>query len=193
MVWRSVWRPVWRSVWRSVLVLGLVGALAGAAQAGEAVLPAGEQPPLEMEIVEFGPVHVACAEHRGSYAKVGKAISAFFKRLEEQDIEYTGSLMGIFYDSPEEVPEGTEVAGPLGVKIIPGCLVARTHYKGSPDKIGPVYERLVREAVARGLVPVGPAIEAYAAMPASRSIQSTIMFVVRRLNRIHNIERMRED
>ena len=122
-----------------------------------------------MEIVEFGPVLLAHAEHRGSYNKVGKAISAFFKRLGKQDIEFTGSLMGILYDSPEEVPEGTEVAGPLGVKIIPGCLVAR------------------------GLVPVGPAIKAYAAMPTSRSIQSTIMFVVRRLNRIHNIERMRED
>ncbi len=180
-----------RSVRRSVLVLFLVGALAGAAHAGVAVLPPDEQPPLEMEIVEFGPVHVAYTEHRGSYEKLGKAISGLFKELGKQDVEYSGSLMAIYYDSPEEVPEsdlrwdvavevpeGTQVAGPLGVKVLPRCVVARTHYKGPPENIGPVYERLVGEAVARGFVPVGPAIEAYAAMPTARSVQSTIMFVV---------------
>lgn len=188
-----VWRSVWRSVWKSVLVLGLVGALAGAAHAGEAVLPAGEQPPLEMEIVEFGPVPVAFTAHTGSFEKIGEAIPALLRELGEQRIVPSGPVMGIFYDDPKSVPEEKlrwEVAievpeaavpnKPLKARVIPKCTVARAEYKGPAQETGAVYQALVREAFTRGYVPVGPAIELFGRAPEDGVIECTAMCVVRK-------------
>jgi DNA gyrase inhibitor GyrI len=177
-------------------LVGLVAALAGAAQAGEvgeAVMAADEQPAIEVEIVEFGPVPVAFTAHTGSFEKIGEAIPALLRGLGEQRIVPSGPVMGIFHNDPKSVPEEKlrwEVAievpeaavpnKPLKARVIPKCTVARAEYKGPAQEIGAVYQALVREALTRGYVPAGPAIELFGGAPEDGVIECTAMFVVRK-------------
>ncbi len=178
----------------SFLTLLVVGALAGAACAGEVAVelkPAEKQPQLEVEIGEFGPVHVAFTEHTGSFEKIGKAISSLFRELGEQGIKPAGPVMGIYQDDPKSVPEEKlrwEVAiempeaavpnEPLKVKTIAKCTVARAEYKGPVEGIGEVYELLVREAFRHDYIPVGPAVELFIGPPKDGVIECTAMYVV---------------
>ena len=175
----------------SFMTLLVVGALAGAAQAGAELEPAEKQPQPEVEIGEFGPVHVAFTEHTGSFEKIGKAISSFFRELGEQGIKPAGPVMGIYHDDPKSVPEEKlrwEVAievpeaavpnEPLKVKTIAKCTVARAEYKGPVEGIGKIYELLVREAFRRDYIPVGPAVELFTGPPKDGVIECTAMYVV---------------
>jgi len=179
----------------SFLVALLAVVLAGpasAVQVIEAVKPVQVQTAdVDVEIAEFGPVFIAYTSNTGPYDTVGKAIGSFMQHLGKQKIKPVGPLMCIYYDDPAatpanelrwdiamEVAEGTKVAAPLKTKVIERCLVARTAFRGMPEKLGPVYAGLTREAVARGYRTVGPAIELHTGMPTGRMMNCTINFAV---------------
>jgi effector-binding domain-containing protein len=141
--------------------------------------------------VEFGPMTVVYTEHTGPYTGIGKAIGTLMTQVKTQKIDVTGPVMGIYHNSPDmvpenelrwdvavQVPEGTEVAEPLMVRVIPPSTVARLAYRGAPDKLSAAYGRLMAAVNESGHEPVGPAIEIYNGIPSGRIIDCTINFVV---------------
>lgn len=145
----------------------------------------------EVAIVEFGPMTVAYTEHTGTYTGIGKAIGTLMAQVKKQKIDATGSVMAIYYNSPNdvpekelrwdvavEVPEGTEAAAPLMVRTIEPSPVAQLAFRGTPKELTTAYGRLMAAVGQSGHEPVGPAIEIYNAMPTSRIIDCTITFIL---------------
>ena len=171
----------------------LVVALAYGAEVEAGLQPVETETPVEVEIVEFGPVHVACAMHTGPFDGIPAAIEQLGAELEKQGIKAAGETMIIYHSDPQTVPpeklqweivvpiaDEAKPVEPLKARDIEKCTVAKAHYEGPVEEMTPFYYGLVRGAFGKGYVPVGPAIETPDAEQKEGLYSSTVMFVVRK-------------
>jgi effector-binding domain-containing protein len=163
-------------------------------------------PPLDVEIVEFGPQTIAYTAHTGGYGQIPAAIEELFKVLEAQQIEVGGPLMAIYLNDPVWTPEEdlkwqiavpvsdlVDVTEPLEVKRIDKCTVARAAYKGPVDKLSRAYLALCGRALKRGYSPDGPAMELLGQPPENGVYECTIMFSVHKMDAAHEQQQAEDE
>lgn len=123
---------------------------------------------------------VLALAHTGPYEGMTETIDRLFSFMEQQGIQPTGELMGVFWDDPMNTPAeecryevripvapGTEVDAPFVVKTIPPTATAGVALVGSYEKIAEEYGKLYTWIREHGYRVAGPLVEVYLVHPGS--------------------------
>lgn len=115
---------------------------------------------------------------KGSYQQMGKAVQSLFASARLRGLTPTPPLHGVYYNSPQEVPEEAldwelrlPIFGPfphqkanergIGVSRADSEQVAATIHKGPYDQVGKTYQVLGLWTAKNGYHVCGPAEEVY--------------------------------
>ena len=129
-------------------------------------------------VKEVSPFSYCCIPHKGPYTEIEGVIMQLMKAIQEQKIAPAGSLIGIFYNSPDMVkPEElewemgfpvsaqVEVQPPLEKKEWKFTLVVSAVHKGPYEETGKTMSKMFEWMKANKLMPAGPVMERYLTMP----------------------------
>lgn len=125
---------------------------------------------------------VAFASMRGTYAQIPAAMGRLYGFAGQSGLTPTGAPRVVYFTAPDAGPEAdalwelwAPVAGEppetvpgetgLGVKRVPGKLVASTMHKGPYEDIEPTYRALAEWVDDQGYELVGPPEEIYYSDP----------------------------
>ena len=139
---------------------------------------------IEVVVKETEPMSVAFVQMRGAYAQMPGAMGRVYGFAGASGLQPAGMPHGVYFTAPGEGPESewrwevwAPVAGEppesgpdesgLGVKRVPGQVVASTMYKGPYDGIASTYNELGQWIAAEGYDIVGPPMELYYSDPAN--------------------------
>ncbi len=140
-----------------------------------------------LEITELAPVRAASIAHTGPYAGIGAAFQGLFAWAGPRGLIGPGSrMLGVYYDSPDEVPAehlrsaaaieiGPEVeldpSSEDGVRelTLAGGIYAVVQYEGAYERLVDAYRWIYYTALAeRGVTPSDqPCYELYLTTPES--------------------------
>jgi len=133
---------------------------------------------IEVTVQEVSPFAYVCLAHKGPFTEIEKAIGQLIPTMENQRIFPTGPMLGVFYNSPEEVsPEEleweigfpvtpqAEPLTPLQKKVWDYPLVASATHVGAYEKTGETYLKIFEWIEANDYMQVGPLMEQYLTMP----------------------------
>lgn len=135
----------------------------------------------KVEFEKAGPRTLACVDRKGEPGKViGPAFGALFAWAGQKGVAPTGAPLGIYHDSPEDVPvdelrmtiaipvaPGTKGEGEIRVEDIPEREEAVLVHKGPYSTVGASYGALMGGVFSSGRSPAGPPMEVYISDPNS--------------------------
>lgn len=134
--------------------------------------PAAQVADVSLQKIE--PFAYCCMPVKGSYAQIQEAIGKMTLAMEFQRVAPTGPLMGIFYNSPEQVDSQDlewEIGFPLSPRqgIQPPLVlkewsytqVAVSMHKGPYADAGKTIVKITEWMAANGYAPAGPMLERY--------------------------------
>ncbi|MEO0082248.1 MAG: GyrI-like domain-containing protein [candidate division WOR-3 bacterium] len=148
--------------------------------------PAGktEEPKFTASVKMLNETNVAYLTRTGPYAGVGQAINELFAWLEKCQVKPAGGPFAVFltgFEVPQEsakwevcvpVPAETKGDKDVAVKAMPATQIAAALYIGPYDKVGPVYEQLMKWVDENGYVVAGPCMEFYLSDPSKTPAES---------------------
>lgn len=160
MHWHGTWCPMWKA-WEEVYGEGAIG---------------------QVTVKETEPTTVAFLNMKGPYTQISESFSKLYDWIEQKGYQTSGPPMGIYFNSPSEVPDDELVwdllipidgevdpSQPdkqgLGVKRLKTIQVASTKHKGPYEEVWKTYERLAFWIKQNGYKIVGPAQEVYLTNP----------------------------
>lgn len=125
-------------------------------------------------ILEKDPFYYVYVECRGSYETMSQKISEFINLFFEQALRPDGSLLTVYYNSPEEVTEDQliwrvgfpvdqeyEVKAPLKTDLYRKKKVLEYLHQGPYDQLSDVYQRIQQYLKENGLKYGLPTYEFY--------------------------------
>ena len=128
----------------------------------------------EVSLQKTEPFAYFCMPVKGSYSQIQEAIGKLMMEMQGQNAMPTGPLMGIFYNSPEQVnsqdleweigfPVSPRqvVQPPLVLKEWSFALVAASLHKGPYADVGKTIAKITEWMTANGYAPAGPILERY--------------------------------
>jgi len=163
---------------KTISVLGLVLFLF--AVTAPAILNTQEEAPEKkfVSVREVSPFSYCCIPHKGPFTDIEGIIGQLTHAVQEQKIAPAGAMIGVYYNSPEEVkPEElvwemgfpvspqVEVQAPLEKKEWKSTLVVSAFHKGPYEETGKTYYKMFEWMQANKLMPAGPVMERYLNMP----------------------------
>lgn len=139
---------------------------------------------IEVTVKETEPTSVAFASMRGTYAQIPAALGRLYGYAGQSGLTPTGAPHAVYFTPPDAGPEAEALwevwapvegepleTGPgetgLGVKRVPGKLVASTMHKGPYETIEPTYHALAQWVTDEGYDMAGPPEEIYYSDPAN--------------------------
>ncbi len=137
---------------------------------------------IEVSVKETDPMSVAFVNMRGAYAQIPDAMGRVYGFAGASGLQPAGMPHAVYFTAPDAGPEADAVwevwapvageppeSGPnesgLGIKRIPGKLVASTIHKGPYETIEPTYRALGEWLSTEGYETVGPPEELYYSDP----------------------------
>lgn len=128
---------------------------------------------------EVSPFTYCSIQHKGPYTEIEKIIGQLMQASQSQNIFPAGPLIGIYYNSPDEVkPEDLEweIGFPVTVQVVPQAPLEKKQWNftavvsalhtGPYEKTGETVSKIIDWMEANGLVPSGPVLERYLSMPS---------------------------
>jgi len=151
--------------------------------AGTARPSAGQTAEVNLQTVE--PFAYFCLPVKGTYAQIQEVIGKLMLEMQAQNAMPTGALIGVFYNSPEDVESaGLEwevgfpaaprqaIQPPLVLKEWRHAEVAVAMHKGPYGEVGKTITKIMDWMAANGYAPSGPMLERYLDMnPAEMNPQ----------------------
>lgn len=129
-------------------------------------------------VKEVSPFSYCCIPHKGPFTEIEGIIGQLMKAVQEQKIAPAGTMIGVYYNSPDMVkPEElkwemgfpvsaqVEVQPPLEKKEWKFTLVVSAIHKGAYEETGKTMSKMFDWMKANKLVPAGPVLERYLTMP----------------------------
>jgi effector-binding domain-containing protein len=146
--------------------------LTASLSAGNAPEPAVQGADVSLKTIE--PFAYFCMPVKGSYSQIQEAIGKLMLEIQTQNAMPTGPLMGIFYNSPEEV-ESSALEWEIGFPVSPSqaiqpplvlkewkfTQVAVSMHKGPYADVGKTIAKINDWMAANGWAPAGPMLERY--------------------------------
>ena len=134
----------------------------------------------------YGPLSCATLAMHGPFDQMPAAFGTVYGRLQAAGHVPQGMPVAVYLNDPAVVApadavwelrapieDGAQEYGPddagFAIKRIPAMTVAAVVHQGPYDEVGPAHGRLMAWIAERGLVVVGPPMEAYLNDPASAS------------------------
>ena len=128
----------------------------------------------DVSLQQIEPFTYCCMPVKGSYAQIQEAIGKMTLAMEFQRVAPTGPLMGIFYNSPEQVDSPNleweigfpvsprqGIQPPLVLKEWTFTKVAVAMHKGPYADVGKTIVKIADWMAANGWAPAGPMLERY--------------------------------
>lgn len=178
-------------------ILSTAGVVMSAALllAGTALTSSAQTAEVSLRTVE--PFAYFCLPVKGSYAQIQEIIGKLMLEMQAQNAMPTGALIGIFYNSPEDVESaGLEweigfpvaprqaIQPPLVLKEWPYATVAVAMHQGPYGEVGKTITKIMDWMAANGYAPAGPMLERYLDMnPAEmnpRDLRTEVWFPCRK-------------
>ena len=132
-----------------------------------------------ISLKEVSPFSYCCIPHKGPFTEIEKIVMQLMKAIQEQNISPAGAMIGIYYNSPDEVkPEDLKwemgfpvspqavVEAPLEKKQWEFTLVASAIHTGPYEETGQTIFKIIEWMQDNKLIPAGPVLERYLTMPA---------------------------
>jgi len=135
----------------------------------------------EQEAVAISEVSVfsyVCLPFVGSFENHETVIGDFMRLADEQEVEFSGPMLGIYYNSPMDTPEDsliweigfevaqrTEVSEPLVVKKWEFTKVAKAMHTGSYETVDQTYPKIFEFIGKQNMMPAGPTMERFLSDP----------------------------
>jgi len=180
---------------KKLAALVLVAAVVGCGSQAPKQPAQPTEPAFTAAVKALPQMTVASMAKTGPYTGAGQAIMDLFKWAEGAKVATQGMPLGVYLSAPNTPPESMkyEVCVPVapetksdekaGVVVKPfgGMEAAATMYVGPYEKVGPVYEKLMKWVTDNGYQINGPAIEFYLSDPAKTpadSLKSEVAFPV---------------
>lgn len=137
---------------------------------------------IDVSVRQTEPMSVAFARMRGSYDQIPAAMGRVYGYAGQSGLIPTGAPHGVYLTPPGEGPESeaawevwAPVAGEppesvpdgtgLGIKRVPGRLVASTMYRGPYEGLEATYHELMQWVMDEGYEMAGPPQEIYFSDP----------------------------
>lgn len=128
----------------------------------------------EVSLKTIEPFAYFCMPFRGSYAQIQEGIGKLMLEMQSQNAMPTGALMGIYYNSPEQV-DSRDLEWEIGFPVSPRQAVqpplvlkewkypqaAVSMHKGPYAEISKTIVRISEWMTANGFAPAGPVLERY--------------------------------
>ncbi|GAB4343358.1 MAG: hypothetical protein Kow0037_31430 [Calditrichia bacterium] len=127
-----------------------------------------------MKIATVRPFYYVGLGHTGPYTEHQEVIEQFLSLAESQELTLTGPMMGIYFNSPEQVPQeelewmiafevedSLEVAPPLELHKWRFERVVKTIHYGAPETIRNTYNRIFEFMQGRNLKAGPVAVERF--------------------------------
>jgi len=131
-----------------------------------------------VKVKEVSPFSYCCIPHKGSFTEIEGVIRQLMHAVQEQKIAPTGTMIGVYYNSPEMVkPEElmwemgfpvsaqTEVKAPLEKKEWKFTLICSAIHKGPYEETRKTLAKMFEWMKANKLKPAGPVLERFLTMP----------------------------
>jgi len=125
-----------------------------------------------------GPLTVACIEHEGPYAEIGRVYATLYAWAYSSGLQPTGPAFTRFLQSPDRldwaagrfeaclpVPQGTQGSGPVQVKNLPATDVLAVVVQGPYSDMPAHYSEFLAWMSVSGQTPSGPPREIYLVHP----------------------------
>ena len=133
---------------------------------------------MAISVKEVSPFVYCCIPHTGPFTEIEKIIGQLMPAMQSQNVAPAGPMIGIFYNSPEEVkPEElqweigfpvtaqVQVLAPLEKKIWEYKTVVSAIHIGPYENTGETIAKMMEWMNAEGLAMIGPLMERYLTMP----------------------------
>lgn len=131
-----------------------------------------------ISLKEVSPFAYCCIRYKGPYSEIEKIIGQLMQISKSQNIFPGGPLIGIYYNSPEEVkPEDLEweIGFPVTPQVVPQAplekkewsftLVVSAIHIGPYEKTGETITKIFEWMKANDIIQSGPLMEKYLTMP----------------------------
>lgn len=131
-----------------------------------------------VSVKEVSPFSYCCIPHKGPFTEIDGVIGQLMKAIQEQKIAPAGTMIGVYYNSPDMVkPEElmwemgfpvsaqTEVKAPLEKKEWKFKLICSAVHKGPYEETSQTVIKMFEWMQANKLMPAGPVLERYLTMP----------------------------
>jgi AraC family transcriptional regulator len=163
---------------KRLLPLALLMFWASAPSVWNASRPAVQSDEVSLKNVE--PFAYFCLPVKGPYSKVQETIGNLTMQMQAQNAIPTGPLMGIYYNSPEQV-DAQDLEWEVGFPVVPRqaiqpplvlkewrfTQVAACVHKGPYAEAGKTIVKITEWMAANGCAPAGPVLERYLDMNPS--------------------------
>jgi effector-binding domain-containing protein len=129
-------------------------------------------------ISEVAAFSYVCLPFVGSYENHEAVIGDFMRLVDEQEVEFSGPMIGIYYNSPMdtpedsliweigfEVPQETEVSDPLIVKKWEFTKAAKAMHIGPYETVDQTYPKIFEFIGKQSMMPTGPIMERFLSDP----------------------------
>lgn len=127
-----------------------------------------------VSVKEILPFTYCCIHHKGPFTDIEKVIGTLIEAMRNQNIFPTGPMIGIYYNTPEEVnPEELEwdigfpitpqnrVQAPLEKKQWSFTTVASALHTGPYEKTAESLPKIFEWMQKNNYIPLGPVVERY--------------------------------
>jgi effector-binding domain-containing protein len=131
-----------------------------------------------VSVKEVSPFSYCCIPHKGPLTEIEGIIGQLTHSIQEQKIAPAGTMIGVYYNSPETVkPEDLvwemgfpvssqmEVKAPLEKKEWKFKLICSAVHKGPYEETSQTLRKMFEWMQANKLMPAGPVLERYLTMP----------------------------
>ncbi len=157
---------------KRALPLALLALAAATLGAGSAPRPTPQGADVSLQKIE--PFAYFCMPVRGSYSQIQEAIPKMMMEMQAQNAMPTGPLMGIYYNSPDQV-DSQDLEWEIGFPVSPRQViqpplvlkewkftqVAVAVHKGPYAEVGKTISRISDWMSANGCIMDGPVLERY--------------------------------
>lgn len=158
----------------------------------------------EIKVKEVSPFSYCCIAHKGPFTEIENAIGKLMQVSQSRNIFPTGALIGIYFNSPEEVkPEELEweigfpisdqvnISEPLKKKVWKITSVVAAIHKGAYEETGTTIAKMLEWMQEKGFVQAGPVLEKYLTMPTPETkpedLRSEIWIPYQKIQKSHKI------
>jgi len=132
-----------------------------------------------VSLKEISPFSYCCIPHKGPFSEIEKIITQLMKAIQEQNIPPAGAMIGIYYNSPDEVTKAEDLEWEVGFPVAPQVVVqaplekkqweftpvASAIHTGPYEETGQTIFKILKWMEDNKLIQTGPVLERYLTMP----------------------------
>lgn len=132
-----------------------------------------------ISLKEVSPFSYCCIHHKGPFTEIEAVIMQLMKVIQEQNIPPAGAMIGIYYNSPDEVTKAEDLEWEVGFPVSPHVAVqaplekkqweftpvASAIHTGPYEESGQTVNKVLKWIQNNKLIPTGPVLERYLTMP----------------------------